>query len=140
MAEINPTTKAVITPNRITVPASENILEPMPSTSPSFLNSSAAEVTELANPVTGTARPAPAKRARRSKSPNPVKSEASKITAATVELAASSGFKPRAINPFWMACPRTQIAPPLIKAVSALRTSRELASPYQAPGIPHSQY
>ncbi len=54
------TTKAEKTPNTITGPAILNIFPPTPNTYPSVLCSKAAEVIVLANPVTGTAVPAPA--------------------------------------------------------------------------------
>ena len=52
-------TKAENTPNKITEPASLNILPPTPRTNPSVRCSIHAAITELPNPVTGTAVPAP---------------------------------------------------------------------------------
>jgi hypothetical protein len=43
----------------MTGPAIVNILQPIPNTCPSFLNSIAGATTELANPVIGTNAPAP---------------------------------------------------------------------------------
>ncbi|MNN80162.1 hypothetical protein D3C81_1968720 [compost metagenome] len=53
-------TKAATVPKTITDPANLNIFVPIPSTIPSLRCSIAAEAMELANPVTGTADPAPA--------------------------------------------------------------------------------
>ncbi len=51
---------APTTPKTITLPASLNMFVATPSTIPSLLCSSAALAIEFANPVTGTAEPAPA--------------------------------------------------------------------------------
>ena len=51
---------APTTPNTITLPASLNIFVAIPRTTPSLLCSKAALAIEFANPVTGTADPAPA--------------------------------------------------------------------------------
>ena len=48
------------TPYNITGPAIVKILQPIPNTCPSFLNSIAADAIALANPVIGTKVPAPA--------------------------------------------------------------------------------
>lgn len=53
------TTEAVI-PKTKTGPAIINILEPIPITCPSLLNSIAGATIEFANPVIGTMVPAPA--------------------------------------------------------------------------------
>ena len=90
-------TNAVTTPKTITEPARANIFEPVPRTRPSLLNSMAMEVIEFANPVTGTARPAPAILAILSKTPNPVKTAAINITVATVGFPAFSFDIPRPI-------------------------------------------
>jgi hypothetical protein len=86
-------TKAENTPNKITEPASLNILPPTPRTNPSVRCSIHAAITELPNPVTGTAVPAPANCPKRSYIPNPVSNMEMKMRVATVGLPAERSVK-----------------------------------------------
>ena len=103
-------------PNTITGPATVNILAAMPVTNPSLLKSMAGDTTALAKPVMGTSVPAPPKRASLLYRLKPVSSADSSTRQTEVAVPASSLFSPMALQPFWMACPTTQISPPMTKA------------------------
>lgn len=67
-----------------------NIFAPTPKIYPSLLNSIAGEAIEFANPVIGTAEPAPANLANLSKIPKPVNKIVIKINIKEVHVLDSS--------------------------------------------------
>jgi len=93
------------------------MLPPTPSTRPSLRCSSAAEHIELANPVTGTADPAPAHCAILSYTPRQVSTTEIKISTATVGLLAAVLLIPaRWTNISCITWPNVQMTPPTKKA------------------------
>ena len=82
------------TPYTIMAPATVNIFAAVPYMSPSVLNSSAGDATELANPVMGTIDPAPAWRPILSYTPSPVRRQPKNIRMTETAPASSSPESP----------------------------------------------